>query len=254
MRLRQVVIASSHLEQVASAFERVLGIEECHRDPWIAAFGLENVMLLAGDTFLEILTPIKPDAAAGRYLERKGGDAGYMICIQVDDLPHTRATVERLGLRIVNETQRETLKGFHVHPRDIGGAIVALNIAIPPGSWEGAGDWDEWRQHERDDVTGKITGVVLGAPDPAALAQRWAEVLERPVEQDGETRVIRLDEGRCVFVAEADERRHGVIGFEIAAVDPAVVLANAARERLPIDGDGFLLAGVRVRPVGHAES
>jgi hypothetical protein len=237
------------MEAVAADFEAILGTAICYRDPWITEFGLENVMMAIGDTFLEILSPIREDTTAGRYLERRGGDAGYMVVLQVDDLAKTKERVKELGLRVVNVTDRPALKGVHLHPRDIGGAIVALNIAIPPGSWEGAGEWDEWMKYVSTDVTTTITAVELGALDPRALAERWASVLERPIQEESGTLLIELDQGSCRFVRQEDESRQGVIGFDVAAHDPTEVLSRASERGYSVRANGFDLAGVAVRVV-----
>lgn len=252
MRLRQVVLASNSMEDVSATFQAVLGVEVCYRDPWIGQFSLRNVMMVLGDTFLEVLTPTAEGTTAGRYLERRGGDAGYMVVLQVDDLPESRRRVDELGVRVVNVTDRPTLKGMHLHPRDIGGAIVALNVAVPPGSWEGAGEWEDWKRFVHTDVTSEIVAVELGAEDPRALAQHWAEILGRQVHEDSRGPTIDLDRGKCRFVQDFDVRQQGVIGFDVSATDPTVVIARARDHGLAASEDSFELCGVTVRVVPAA--
>jgi hypothetical protein len=78
MRLRQVALAVRALEPAVRDLRRVLALGEPFRDPGVGVFGLENAVLPLGDAFLEVLSPVKPDTTAGRWLDRRGGDAGYM--------------------------------------------------------------------------------------------------------------------------------------------------------------------------------
>ena len=91
MRLRQVALAARDLEPALLALQRVLGLGEPFRDPGVAEFGLENGVLPIGDAFLEVVSPAQPDTTAGRWIERRGGDAGYMAIFQTDDLAAARA-------------------------------------------------------------------------------------------------------------------------------------------------------------------
>ena len=63
---------------MADRLRRELGLDEPFRDPGVGVFGLENAVFAVGDTFLEVVAPVQPDTTAGRYLQRRGGDSGYM--------------------------------------------------------------------------------------------------------------------------------------------------------------------------------
>ena len=78
MRLRQLALVAEHLEPVLDDLCGVLGVGIAYRDPGIANFGLQNALLALGDTFLEVVSPIQPGTTAGRLLDRRGGDGGYM--------------------------------------------------------------------------------------------------------------------------------------------------------------------------------
>ncbi|HMC42059.1 MAG TPA: hypothetical protein VKI20_03535, partial [Acidimicrobiales bacterium] len=90
LRLRQVALVARRLEPVETALRRELGLGEPFRDPGVAEFGLENAVMSVGDTFLEVVAPVRPDTTAGRYLDRRGGDGGYMAIFQVGDLARVR--------------------------------------------------------------------------------------------------------------------------------------------------------------------
>ena len=79
MRLRQVALVAKDLEPVRKALEDVFGLKVAYRDPGVGVYGLVNVVMPFGGDFIEIVQPVAADASAGRYLARRGGDAGYML-------------------------------------------------------------------------------------------------------------------------------------------------------------------------------
>jgi hypothetical protein len=213
IRLRQVVIVTGDLEPVVDAVCRTLGVEVCFRDPGVAEFGLVNALMAVGDQFIEVVSPQQPGTTAGRLLEKRGGDGGYMVIVQCHDLDRRRARLADLGVRVVWQHDLFDIRATHMHPRDVGGAIVSIDEATPPETWRWAGT--EWPQHVRTGVVDAITGVTVAATDPAAMAARWAEVLDAPPADDTS---VRLDDAVIEFV-RAGERGEGVNGFQLRATD-----------------------------------
>ncbi len=246
MRIRQVALVARELEPAVDALRAVLGIEVAFRDPGVGVFGLENAVLPVGDTFLEVVSPMREDTSAGRFLARRGGDGGYMVILQSDDLEKDRRRVEELGVRIVWETALEDLATIHLHPRDVGGAILSLDEARPPESWRWAGP--DWSAKIRSDVVTGIAGVELQARDPAALAARWSRLLARPVGAGAAgSPEITLEAGTLCFVPERDGRGEGVSGLDFAALDPARALESARARGLEVAGDQVSVCGTRLR-------
>ena len=100
-RLRQAVLAARELDPVVERLRREFGLGEPFSDPAVAYFGLRNAVFAIGDTFLEVVSPVQPDTSAGRLLERRGGDCGYMAMFQVDDVAAARAALEEQGVQFV---------------------------------------------------------------------------------------------------------------------------------------------------------
>ena len=115
-----------------------LGLGEPYNDPAVAYFGLANAVFAIGDTFLEVVSPTQPDASAARHLERRGGDGGYMLMLQVDDLAGARSRAGELGVREVFEVDVDEIAEVHLHPADMRGAIVSLSRPEPPTAGSGA--------------------------------------------------------------------------------------------------------------------
>jgi hypothetical protein len=245
MRLRQVALVARELEPTVDALCDVLGIEVAFNDPDVAVFGLRNAVMPIGDTFLEVVSPSKPGTTAGRLLERRRGDGGYMVIVQSQDKQADRARMGELGVRIAWEAQLERAGTLHLHPRDVGGAILSLDWMDPEESWWWAGP--RWRECVRTDVSGAIAGVEIQAEDPAGMARRWSEVLAAPLRaQDGDP-VIAFDGGGSVrFGKDRDGRGDGVAGLVIAARDAAGV-RERARARGALRPSGAIeLCGMRI--------
>ena len=175
-RLRQVALVARDCGQVADELRAAFGWGEPFHDPGVGRFGLTNAVFAAGDTFVEVVAPVQAGTTAGRYLERRGGDGGYMAIFQVPDLAAARARLPGLGVRVVWTANLPDIAGTHLHPKDVPGAIVSLDWAEPAGSWRWAGpDWTGRVPEHRGG--GGVTGVTIEVADPAAAAARWAAVL-----------------------------------------------------------------------------
>ena len=139
MRIRQIALVARELDPVVDDLCAVLGVEVAFNDPGVAEFGLKNAVMALGDQFLEVVSPFRADASAARYLERRRGDGGYMVILQSDDLDADRTRLARVGARIVWEIAFDDIATIHLHPRDVGGAIVSLDRPLPPASWRWEG-------------------------------------------------------------------------------------------------------------------
>jgi hypothetical protein len=244
MRLRQVATVAHDLETTVSDFCTVLGIEVAYRDPGVGVFGLHNAVMPIGDTFLEVVSPKQADTTAGRFLERQGGDAGYMVILQTDEnMDEFRRRMDRIGVRVVWTGDHDDIKGTHLHPKDVGGAILSVDWANPPESWRWAGP--SWRKHVRNKVVREIVGAEMASRDPEGMARRWGQVLERPMIDLGDSRwEIRLDRGRLLFGPPGENELEGVTAFHLECVDLWHALLACAKLRLASEGNIVRLGGV----------
>ena len=207
LRLRQAVVAAADRDAVVDAWRRQLGLGRPFADPGVEAFGLHNAVLPVGDAFLEVVSPLVPGdgCPAERYMAARGGDCGYMAIFQVADMDAARDHLAGLGLRTVFETDLDDIRCTHVHPADLGAAIVSFDEAVPPASWRWAGPG--WEDQVRTGAVTGLAGVRLTSPEPGRLLARWSAALA--VEPAGA--VLRLPDGTYVEVAEGpDERLAGI--------------------------------------------
>ncbi len=190
-RLRQVALVAADCERAAGQLREAFSWPEPYHDPGVGRFGLTNAVFAAGDTFVEIVAPVQPDTAAGRYLERRGGDSGYMAIFQMPDLAEARRRVAAAQVRVVWTADFADIAGTHLHPKDVPGAIVSLDWADPPESWRWAGP--EWTAHAPAHADGGVSGLTIEVTDPGGTAARWAEVLGLTSTQHDGTATIQLE-------------------------------------------------------------
>jgi len=217
-RLRQAVLAARDLDAVAGTLRAELGLGEPYADPGVEHFGLRNAVFTLGDTFLEVISPVRQDTAAGRLLDRRGGDCGYMVMFQLDErISLARDRVRAQGVREVFEVALADIAEVHLHPADMRGAIVSLSRPQPPETWRWGGP--EW---QRRSVPLELAGATIAVADPGVVQERWDAVIGAPV-------------GRAGVCFRADAAEPGLIEIVLAGA-----AGDARRDPLEIGGVRFL--------------
>ena len=243
MRIRQIVFAARELAPTSQQLSRLLALDAPYADPGVAEFGLHNAVYVFGDQFIEIISPTQDGTTAGRLLQRRG-DCGYMLILQTDDFDRERARLSALGVRTVFEAAYDDIRAVHLHPKDIGGAIVSIDQPQPAASWRWGGP--HWKVQSGAAGAQRVVGITLAAADPATMARRWAEVLGLPAPAEHGAMPRLLLDGGWIDFAPADARGEGIVGYALAVADKPAVMARAAELGLAPRGDGFDLMGVRV--------
>ncbi len=199
LRLRQVCLVARELEPVVQDVCEVLGLQVCHRDPGVERFGLHNALMRMGSAFIEVVAPLPGAAGVGtaatRHLARQGGDCGYMVILDCDDVTPWRAHMAQAGVREASYLQVPgaatdpasfAYTGLQLHPRDTGGTLLEINhtaggAALEGSYWPAGPDW----QNAPDcSLPMRLAGVTLRAAQAAHLAGRWAQILKRPLTGD----------------------------------------------------------------------
>ena len=198
VRLRQAVIAVRDLDDVVERLGPSLSLSERYADPGVAYFGLRNAVFALGDTFLEVVSPVREDTAAGRLLDRRGGDCGYMLMFQVADLARARERAHAEGVREVFEVSLDDIEEVHLHPADMRGAIVSLSRPEPAESWRWGGpDW------QGRSAPGRVASATIAVADADAVRGRWERILGVGADQAHINFIDDVTEGGLVEVVLA---------------------------------------------------
>jgi hypothetical protein len=246
LRIRQIVFLVRDLAAASRQLAELLALDAPYRDPGVAEFGLDNAVFAFGDQFIELVSPIAEGTAAGRHLDRRG-EGGYMLLLQTDDFGRDRARIRGLGVRTVWEKELPDIRAMHLHPRDIGGAIVSIDQPVPAASWRWGGPWRRQKGRRGEQ---RIVAVDVEAARPREMAARWAGVLGTdPVAQD-DPAAVGVAQGAIRFLPQG-ARGEGIAGWTWQVADPAA-LRRAARDRgLATEEDRVVLFGatVTLRPL-----
>lgn len=237
-RIRQLVFASqdhADIERLRHVLDLGLGFV----DPGVRMFGLTNGVFALGDQFLEVVVPVEDKTAAGRFLERNQGLGGYMAIFQTDNLERVRAHADANGLRRVWDIDVEDISASHLHPADIGAAIVSIDEARPAGSWRWGGP--DWQTHA---VPGALKGLDISAAEPQRLAERWGGVLNVAAQSVGHEIWELPLAGGMVRVRPGD--RDYLLKYTLTHPDPEACLQRAEAAGLPVQGTEFQFAGVQI--------
>ena len=250
IQLRQICLVASKLTPVIDDLTDILGINSCYVDPGVGAFGLENNLMVLGRNFLEVVAPIKEGTAGGRYLERRGGDGGYMVITQADSRA-SQATVRQNaldnGVRVAHETIREDWNLCQLHPGDLKAAFFEVESDAHndfEGHWMPVGGTG-WEDKVKQDVTEDIVGVELQGEDPAALAELWGKVAGLPVVEQGDHRYIMLNNAKLRFVPIEDGRGPGLGGLDLKVRNRDYILEKAKARGCYVSDDQVNICGTR---------
>ena len=166
------MLAARQLAPVVERLREALPLGEPFHDEGVGVFGLQNAVFALGDTFLEVVSPVRPDTAAGRLLERRGEDVcGYMLMFQVAALAPARSRAASEGVREVLAIEFEDIEEVHLHPRDMRGAIVSLSTPHPAAAWRWGGP--EWPLRA---APLSVVGARVAVAEPEAVTRRWTAI------------------------------------------------------------------------------
>jgi len=243
LRIRQIVFVVRDLATSSRRLAELFALDPPFRDPGVAEFGIDNAVFAFGDQFLELIAPVRPGTAAGRHLDRRG-EGGYMLILQTDDFDGARSRLRALGVRTVWEKTLPDIRAMHLHPKDIGGAIVSIDEPVPPASWRWGGP--SWRVQHGARGRQRVVGATVEAADPSAMAARWAEVLGRPAARPrGDATRVELDGGAIDFVG-ARGAGDGIAGFALQVAEEGSIRSGTRAPRTasfdPIEAFGARIA------------
>ena len=213
MRIRQLVFVAKERDELAQKICDLFELKETFNDPGIIHFGLENVLIPLNDTFIEIVTPVQENTTAERFLDKRGGDGGYMVILDVDDFEAEKKRVENENISIVWNADRKEedihARAIHLHPKETGGAILSLDKMIPEDAWLWAGT--NWRKDISTSLVDCLTGVILQSDDPDNLCSKWEKALGKT--KSSNEVAIELNSSKISFLKQIKKLSKDVLNL-----------------------------------------
>ena len=126
-RIDHIGVAVEDLDEAIALYGDRLGMPLQHRET-VEEQGVEAVLLGVGDSHVELLRPLGPDTAVGKFLERSGPGLHH-VAYGTDDIDTALEAVRDAGLRLIDEQPRTGIRGSRVaflHPKSTGGVLTEL--------------------------------------------------------------------------------------------------------------------------------
>ncbi len=126
-----VGIAVPDLDAAIAWYASTLGLVVTHQEV-NEEQGVREAMLSApggiGGAAVQLLAPLRPDSAIGKFLDRSGPGI-QQVAYRVADVEAVSAALRAKGLRLLYDAPRRGTAGSRinfVHPKDAGGVLVEL--------------------------------------------------------------------------------------------------------------------------------
>jgi methylmalonyl-CoA/ethylmalonyl-CoA epimerase len=132
LRIDHVGIACNNLEEKISFYESTFGLTVVSREV-NEEQGVREAMLHVADgdggaSYVQLLEPLSPETAVGKFLARRG-EGVHHIGYGVADVTAALAEIGGKGVRLVDQRPRHGSMGASIaflHPKDVGGVLTEL--------------------------------------------------------------------------------------------------------------------------------
>jgi methylmalonyl-CoA/ethylmalonyl-CoA epimerase len=126
-RIDHVGVAVEDIDAALELYEGAFAMPLAHRET-VEEQGVEAVLLDVGDGHVELLRPLGPETAVGKFLERKGPGLHH-VAYAVDDIDATLGKLAAAGLELIDSEPRVGIRESRVaflHPRSTGGVLTEI--------------------------------------------------------------------------------------------------------------------------------
>jgi methylmalonyl-CoA/ethylmalonyl-CoA epimerase len=132
-RIDHIGVAVEDLDEAIALYGERLGMPVQHRET-VEEQGVEAVLLGVGDSHVELLRPLGPDTAVGRFLATSGPGLHH-VAYGTDDIESAIESLRTAGVRLIDERPRTGMRGSRIaflHPKSTGGVLTEL-VEAPEG-------------------------------------------------------------------------------------------------------------------------
>ena len=122
-----VAIAVRDVEAAVEYYRSTFGAEVAHRET-VESDGVDEVLLAVGESYIQLVSPARPDSTVARFLERRG-EGLHHVGYRVADCAAAVEAVRRSGGHLIDEVPRPGSRGTtvaFVHPKGAFGTLIEL--------------------------------------------------------------------------------------------------------------------------------
>jgi methylmalonyl-CoA epimerase len=129
-RIDHIGVAVEDLDAAIELYKRQFAMTEQHREV-VEQQGVEAVLLEIGEGHVELLKPLGPDTAVGKFLASRGPGLHH-VAYQTSDIDAALAQVRAVGLDLIDETPRIGIRGTRVAFLDLKATGGVLTEIVEP--------------------------------------------------------------------------------------------------------------------------
>jgi methylmalonyl-CoA epimerase len=122
-----VAIAVHDLEAAIAYYQRAFGATVDHREA-VESDGVEEALLKVAESYIQLLTPTRPDSPVAKSLEKRG-EGLHHIGYRVDNCAEALAAMIAAGATPLDKAPRPGSRGTTVafiHPKGSFGTLIEL--------------------------------------------------------------------------------------------------------------------------------
>jgi methylmalonyl-CoA/ethylmalonyl-CoA epimerase len=126
-----VGVAVEDIDAALAIYRDAFGMPLVHRET-VQEQGVDAALLDVGDGHVELLQPLGPDTAVGKFLAKRGPGLHH-VAYRVESVEDTLRTLRDAGVRLIDERPRTGIRGSQVafvHPSSTGGVLTEI---VQPG-------------------------------------------------------------------------------------------------------------------------
>src|ERR1700749_3997340 len=122
-----VGVAVESIDAALAIYREALGMPLVHRETGQEQ-GVDAALLDVGDGHVELLQPLGPDTAVGKFLSRRGPGLHH-VAYRVASVQDTLDACAAAGMRLIDDAPRTGIRGSRVaflHPASTGGVLTEI--------------------------------------------------------------------------------------------------------------------------------
>ena len=131
-RIDHIAIVVPDVAEAAAFYRDALGLEVQHIEE-VAGQGVKVAFLPVGESEIELVEPTSDASGVAKFLS-KNGPGMHHLCLEVDDLDATLASLKAKGVGLINEQPALGAGGKRIafiHPRSTSGVLIELVEVLP---------------------------------------------------------------------------------------------------------------------------
>ncbi len=122
-----VGVAVPSIDAALALYRDALGMPLVHRET-VTEQGVDAALLDIGDGHIELLAPLAPDTAVGKFLDRRGPGLHH-VAYRVASVEEALAAAQAAGMRLIDKEPRVGIRGSRVaflHLASTGGVLTEI--------------------------------------------------------------------------------------------------------------------------------